>query len=93
MSETFSFDQLPSFLVEALKEQKIEQPTDIQIKMIPEALAGQNLIARSQTGTGKTLAYLLPALAKVNKENKNLQVVVLAPTQELAMQLFHLIIC
>ncbi|WP_227937497.1 DEAD/DEAH box helicase [Alkalihalobacillus deserti] len=86
MSETFSFDVLPNFLKEALTEQGISEPTDIQAKMIPEALEGQSLIARSQTGTGKTLAFLLPALAKIEKDKKGLQVVVLAPTQELAMQ-------
>ncbi|MDT8858597.1 DEAD/DEAH box helicase [Alkalihalobacillus sp. MEB130] len=86
MSETFSFNKLPNFLVSALEKQGVTEPTDIQAKMIPEALEGQSLIARSQTGTGKTLAFLLPALAKVEKEKKGLQVVVLAPTQELAMQ-------
>ncbi|WP_332695686.1 DEAD/DEAH box helicase [Halalkalibacter lacteus] len=86
MSDTFTFDRLPSFLIDALSEQGVQQPTDIQAKMIPEALEGQSLIARSQTGTGKTLAFLLPALAKIEKEKKSLQVVVLAPTQELAMQ-------
>ncbi|MFC0559534.1 DEAD/DEAH box helicase [Halalkalibacter alkalisediminis] len=86
MSETFSFNVLPSFLKEALTEQGVSEPTDIQAKMIPEALQGQSLIARSQTGTGKTLAFLLPALAKIEKDKKGLQVVVLAPTQELAMQ-------
>ncbi|WP_332634257.1 DEAD/DEAH box helicase [Halalkalibacter flavus] len=86
MSETFSFHVLPSFLVDALKNIGVTDPTDIQAKMIPEALEGQSLIARSQTGTGKTLAFLLPALAKIEKDKKGLQVVVLAPTQELAMQ-------
>ncbi|KHF41073.1 DEAD/DEAH box helicase [Halalkalibacter okhensis] len=86
MSETFSFDVLPNFLENALKDQGVTEPTDIQAKMIPEALEGQSLIARSQTGTGKTLAFLLPALAKIEKEKKGMQVVVLAPTQELAMQ-------
>ncbi|ARK31885.1 DEAD/DEAH box helicase [Halalkalibacter krulwichiae] len=83
---TFSFDALPTFLKDALREQGIQEPTDIQSKMIPEALEGQSLIARSQTGTGKTLAYLLPALTKIDVAKKGLQVIVLAPTQELAMQ-------
>ncbi|NEU30047.1 DEAD/DEAH box helicase [bacterium LRH843] len=86
MSETFSFNELPAFLVKALSEQGLDEPTDIQAKMIPEAISGQNMIARSQTGTGKTLAYLLPILAKIDPERKGLQAVVLAPTQELAMQ-------
>lgn len=86
MSETFSFTDLPAFLTNALTEQGLCEPTDIQTKMIPEALAGQSLIARSQTGTGKTLAFLLPALAKIEQDKKGLQAIVLAPTQELAMQ-------
>ncbi len=86
MSEQFSFQDLPSFLTQVLREQGITEPTDIQKKMIPEAIAGQNMIARSQTGTGKTLAYLLPALAKLEPEKKGLQTLIIVPTQELAMQ-------
>lgn len=86
MSETFSFNDLPDFLVRVLAEQGLAEPTDIQAKMIPEALTGQSLIARSQTGTGKTLAFLLPALAKIDQNKKGLQAIFLAPTQELAMQ-------
>ncbi|WP_100405279.1 DEAD/DEAH box helicase [Bacillus solitudinis] len=87
MSTLFSTENLPSYLVEALQKQQITDPTDIQTKMIPEALTGQDIIARSQTGTGKTLAFLLPALAKVDATNKGLQAMILAPTQELAMQI------
>lgn len=78
--------QLEAPYIEALKELNITEPTDIQKKMIPEAIAGQSIIARSQTGTGKTLAYLLPALMKIDKQIQRLQVLILAPTQELAMQ-------
>lgn len=86
MNDSFTFDQLPTTLATVLAEQGLTEPTDIQKKMIPEALNGQSIIARSQTGTGKTLAFLLPALAKVDPEKKGLQVMILAPTQELAMQ-------
>ncbi|MCM2675437.1 DEAD/DEAH box helicase [Shouchella plakortidis] len=89
MSTKFPFDQLPEFLQESLNKINISEPTDIQQKMIPEALEGQSIIARSQTGTGKTLAYLLPILTRVDASEKNLQAVVLAPTQELAMQILE----
>ncbi|MET3506965.1 DEAD/DEAH box helicase [Halalkalibacter oceani] len=81
------FQQLPDYLQHSLAKQGITEPTDIQQKMLPEALAGQSLIARSQTGTGKTLAFLLPMLASIDAGQKGLQAVVLAPTQELAMQI------
>ncbi|ADC48986.1 ATP-dependent RNA helicase [Alkalihalophilus pseudofirmus OF4] len=87
MRGTFEIDGLPSMYQEALSKMGVSEPTDIQAKMIPEALQGQSIIARSQTGTGKTLAFLLPALAKINSKEKGLQVLILAPTQELAMQI------
>ncbi|MCK0472696.1 DEAD/DEAH box helicase [Halalkalibacter sp. APA_J-10(15)] len=83
---SFTFEQLNESFVSVLKELHITEPTDIQKKMIPEALEGQSIIARSQTGTGKTLAYLLPALNKIDKQVQRLQVLILTPTQELAMQ-------
>ncbi|GAE30338.1 DEAD/DEAH box helicase [Halalkalibacter hemicellulosilyticus] len=82
----FTFGQLNESIVSVLKELHITEPTDIQKKMIPEALDGQSIIARSQTGTGKTLAYLLPALNKIDEQVQRLQVLILTPTQELAMQ-------
>lgn len=47
----------------------IKEPTAIQAAVIPAALAGGNIVARSQTGTGKTLAYLMPLLAKIDVFN------------------------
>ncbi|MDQ0206566.1 DEAD/DEAH box helicase [Alkalicoccobacillus murimartini] len=87
MSNLFQSDQLPAFIQESLVAMNITEPTDIQQKMIPEALEGQSIIARSQTGTGKTLAYLLPILSRVDASKKGLQAVILAPTQELGMQI------
>src|SRR5690625_4127173 len=89
MDHPFTFDTLHSFLVNKLKAQGIKKPTPIQKKMIPLAMQGENVVGRSQTGTGKTLAFLLPTLTKINTENNNIQVLILAPTQELAMQLVH----
>lgn len=65
----------------------IAQPTDVQAETIPILLGGSDVSARSQTGTGKTLAYLLPLLQKLNSYSNAVQAVILAPTQELAMQI------
>lgn len=65
----------------------IIEPTDVQAETIPILLGGSDVSARSQTGTGKTLAYLLPMLQKMNSYSNAIQGVILAPTQELAMQI------
>ncbi|MEV5025964.1 DEAD/DEAH box helicase [Paenibacillus sp. LPE1-1-1.1] len=65
----------------------IIEPTDVQAETIPILLGGSDVSARSQTGTGKTLAYLLPMLQKLNSYSNAIQGVILAPTQELAMQI------
>jgi ATP-dependent RNA helicase DeaD len=78
----------PSFLL-SLEAMNILSPTPIQAEAIPLILAGKDVIAQSQTGTGKTLAYLLPTLQKINSGLKQLQVMVLVPTRELGMQIMH----
>lgn len=72
---------------EQLQQNQILTPTAIQEQAIPAILAGNDMIARSQTGTGKTFAFLLPVLQMIKPSNSNIQAVILAPTQELAMQL------
>lgn len=74
-------------LQSALQSLGIESPTPVQEKLLPEALAGHDLLAVAPTGTGKTLAYLLPLLQQIKAEERTLQAVVLAPTYELAMQI------
>lgn len=69
-----------------LADYGIQQPTPVQEECIPAALNGRDVLAQSQTGTGKTLAYLLPMLEKMTPD-KTLQGLILAPTQELAMQI------
>src|SRR5450631_526035 len=63
--------------------------TPVQAEAIPPALAGRDLVATAQTGTGKTLAFVLPVLESVlaNKETRGIQALVLSPTRELAMQI------
>ncbi|WP_042163833.1 DEAD/DEAH box helicase [Paenibacillus gorillae] len=74
-------------LVDKLAASDIKEPTVIQADAIPVLLEGKDVSARSQTGTGKTLAYLLPMLQQLKPSSKAVQGVILAPTQELAMQI------
>ncbi|WP_424767298.1 DEAD/DEAH box helicase [Paenibacillus sp. sgz302251] len=74
-------------LANKLVSNGIVEPTDVQAETIPILLGGSDVSARSQTGTGKTLAYLLPLLQKLNAYSNAVQAVILAPTQELAMQI------
>ncbi|MFY9256645.1 MAG: DEAD/DEAH box helicase [Fuerstiella sp.] len=61
-------------------------PTEIQAEIIPHVLEGRDVLAQSQTGTGKTAAFALPILSKIDVNRRTPQVLVLAPTRELAMQ-------
>jgi ATP-dependent RNA helicase DeaD len=74
-------------LANKLTANGIIEPTDVQANTIPILLGGSDVSARSQTGTGKTLAYLLPLLQKLNSHSSAIQAIILAPTQELAMQI------
>lgn len=64
-------------------------PTKIQEEVIPEVLAGKDVVGQSATGTGKTLAFLLPLFQKIDHARRDTQAIVLAPTHELAMQIFR----
>ncbi|KKI88587.1 DEAD/DEAH box helicase [Bacillus sp. SA1-12] len=78
------------FIIEAItKELKFFEPTEIQERLIPSILKGESAIGQSQTGTGKTHAYLLPLLNKIEPERKEVQVVITAPTRELATQIYN----
>jgi ATP-dependent RNA helicase RhlE len=68
------------------------EPTPVQAQSIPPALLGSDVVATAQTGTGKTLAFLLPILLKLTaetapKDGKNIRALILAPTRELALQI------
>ncbi len=82
------FSQIKPFLQEAWYKVGFSSPTEIQKQAIPQILDGEDVIAESPTGTGKTIAYLLPMLQKINPENQNIQVLILAPSHELVMQIF-----
>jgi ATP-dependent RNA helicase DeaD len=70
----------------ALKEMHLENPTPIQDMSISPLIEGKDVIGQAQTGTGKTLAYSIPAVEKVTEKNRNPQVLILCPTRELAIQ-------
>ena len=73
-------------IVRAITEMGFEAPTEIQEKSIPLVLAGRDVIGRSHTGTGKTAAFGIPAVERIDPEEEHVQVLVLSPTRELAMQ-------
>jgi ATP-dependent RNA helicase DeaD len=84
---TFSHFSLPQSLFRVLEERNFVEPTPIQSQVIPVLLESeQDVIALAQTGTGKTAAFSLPLLAKINEKNLDVQVVILSPTRELALQ-------
>src|SRR5688500_4060962 len=90
-----SFDQvgLTPELLRAVNQLGFSEPTPVQREAIPHVLAGRDLLAGAQTGTGKTAAFVLPSLQRLNQRNQNnhkgrhpIRVLVLAPTRELALQ-------
>lgn len=85
----FTEYNLKPFIIEAVENMGFYQPTDIQRRLIPAALKGESAIGQSQTGTGKTHAYLLPLLHSVRHELEEVQVVITAPTRELANQIYQ----
>ena len=85
---------LPSFrdlaliepLLKALEDVGYETPSPIQAQVIPHMLQGKDVLGQAQTGTGKTAAFALPILSRIDLRKKDPQVLVLAPTRELAIQ-------
>ena len=73
-------------ILRAVKELGFEHMTPIQEQAIPLFMTGRDIIGQAQTGTGKTAAFGIPILQKIDPENRSLQAVILCPTRELAMQ-------
>jgi ATP-dependent RNA helicase DeaD len=87
MKKGFSALHISEEYVELLSRNRITDPTPVQSQSIPILLAGKDLIAQAQTGTGKTLAFLLPIMQKIDLEDKSVQALIIAPTRELALQI------
>ena len=73
-------------IMRAVKKMGFEEASPIQAKAIPVMMSGRDLIGQAQTGTGKTAAFGIPLLEKIDPKNKKLQAIVLCPTRELAIQ-------
>ena len=82
----FSDLNLPAPILQAVTDQGYETPSPIQAESIPALLDGRDLLGQAQTGTGKTAAFALPLLANIDPNNRATQLLILAPTRELAIQ-------
>ena len=86
--ETVRFEDLnlSDAILRAVTDMGFEAASPIQAQAIPAQLEGRDMIGQAQTGTGKTAAFGIPLLQKIDPENKKLQAIVLLPTRELAIQ-------
>lgn len=92
MEAGFEQFELRGEILKAVTELGYESPSPIQQKTIPLLLEGNDIIGQAQTGTGKTAAFALPGINLIDLKNKDVQVLVLTPTRELAIQVaeaFH----
>lgn len=89
MTNQFKQYQLAPFLIQALDASHITTPTPIQEKVIPALLRGESVVGQSQTGSGKTHAFLLPLLTRIDPNRDEVQLVITAPSRELADQLYE----
>ena len=86
MYETFEELGVVPQILKAVEDMGFEEPTPIQKAAIPAALAGKDLIGQAQTGTGKTAAFGIPVLQRIDLSRPAPQAVILSPTRELAVQ-------
>ena len=87
MKNNFEVFPLKSFILDNLSAEGISEPTEIQKEAIPLVLQGRDVIGKAKTGTGKTFAYLLPMIDKIDPKKRELQMLVLAPSRELSLQI------
>lgn len=83
--ENFNLD---TELITAIKDLNFNKPTEIQSRVIPKIIKGTSIIGQSQTGTGKSHAFLLPLMQRIDSSINEPQAIIVAPTRELAQQLF-----
>jgi len=84
-----SFHELPISpeVLHAIQDMGFEEPTPIQAASIPHILEGRDILGQAQTGTGKTCAFAIPLIDRVDPENHHIQYLILSPTRELAIQI------
>ena len=73
-------------LMMGIFEAGFEKPSPIQEETIPVALTGRDILARAKNGTGKTAAFIIPTLERINSKSNKIQALILVPTRELALQ-------
>lgn len=78
---------ISSKITEKLRRKGIVEATEIQEQSIPEILKGKDFIGKAKTGTGKTFAFILPIIQNIDKDNDNVQAIIITPTRELASQI------
>lgn len=86
--KNFNQLSLQPIILDVVQKLKFKYPTDIQEKVIPQVLAGKSVIGQSFTGSGKTHAFLLPLMNKLDSTKHEVQMVITTPTRELARQIF-----
>jgi len=89
MKNNFEQFNLKPFLLEAISELNFKEPTEIQTEVITNIQSNRDVIAQSKTGSGKTHAFLLPLLNQLDQKANNVQIVITAPSRELAEQLYQ----
>ncbi|HPO50321.1 MAG TPA: DEAD/DEAH box helicase, partial [Spirochaetota bacterium] len=89
MDETSGFMKfnLSSKVIKAIDDMGFEEPSPIQTLTIPSIIDGKDIIGQSQTGTGKTAAFGIPIIEKIDAKKKAIQSLILCPTRELAIQI------
>ena len=88
---TFKEYNFPEYIVKTLKDLNFNDATTVQEKVIPLILKNKNTIVQSNTGTGKTLAFLLPILSKIDFSKNIMQAIIFSPTRELSFQILELL--
>lgn len=86
MNKNFKELGISDLLISALEKQSVTEPTEVQINTIPSILNKKNVISRAETGSGKTLTYLLPIFMGIDTSLRSAQCIILTPTHELAVQ-------
>ena len=81
--------EFKDYIQKALQDLKFVEATEVQEKLIPVVLSGRDLVGESKTGSGKTHTFLLPIFQKLNEEADHVQVVITAPSRELATQIYQ----
>ncbi|MFC5557697.1 DEAD/DEAH box helicase [Ureibacillus thermophilus] len=85
----FTEFQLKPFIMDAIQKLGFKEPTPIQKEMIPLILEGKSAIGQAHTGTGKTHAFLLPIVQRIDVNKQEVQAVITSPTRELATQIYE----